>query len=371
MRILIWSGGYPPTLGGVEVIVQGLARSLAAQGHLLQIVTQSSSDGEGAVEDAPEGTIHRLPFYQVLASRDPARVAELTATIAAIKRSFEPNLVHAHAVHPSEFFLLRTADVAPCPIVFTVHGWTPMADGADTVRRRMLRRADWVTGCCQYVVDQAVRDVPEIAGRAVTVYNGCQEPDLAAMPLPFNPPRLLCVGRLVASKGFDDVLQALPAVREHHPDTRLRIVGDGPLRSDLQQQSARLGLLANTEFVGEVPHAEVFAHVNESTALVVPSREGSEGLTLVALEAALMRRPVIATRDGGLSEAVVHGRTGLLVESGDHFGLQRAILFVLESPTAAARLGDAGRRHVREHFTWEHLVAGYSSLYEKAIRGEP
>lgn len=315
----------------------------------------------------PEGAVYRLPFHQVLSSRDPARVIALTERVAEIKRSFAPSLVHAHAMHPSEFFLLRTLETASCPMIFTLHGWTPMASGQDTLRDRMLRRADWVTGCSQHVVDRAIREVPEIGDRSVLIYNGCHDPGVHIAPLPFRPPRLLCVGRLVESKGFDQVLRALPAVLRSQPATRLTIVGDGPRRKDLERECALLDLTARTEFVGGVSRDRVFAYLNAATLLIMPSRGGAEGLTMVALEAALMERPVVATRDGGLPEAVVDGHTGFLIESGDRKGLERSILSVLGNPELAARFGRAGRRHVLDAFDWDTQVSNYSSLYERAV----
>ncbi len=88
---------------------------------------------------------------------------------------------------------------------------------------------------------------------------------------------------------------------------------------------------------------------------------------MVALEAALMERPVVATRDGGLPEAVVDGHTGFLIESGDRKGLERSILSVLGNPELAARFGRAGRRHVLDGFDWDTQVSNYSSLYERAV----
>lgn len=365
MRILIWSGSYPPELGGVSVVVHGLARSLAARGETVQVVTQSR-DGESATDLKPEGVVHRLPFHQVLSSRDPARVIALTGNVAEIKRNFQPDLVHVHAVHPSEFFLLRTATVAPCPVIFTLHGWTPMASGQDTLRERMLRGADWVTGCSQHVVDRAILEVPDVGGRSRTIYNGCSDPGLRIAPLPFDPPRLLCVGRLVESKGFDRVLRVLPAVVKSHPAIRLTIVGDGPCRPELERECAGRDLITRTEFVGEVSRDRVFAYLNAATLLVVPSRDGSEGLPMVALEAALMERPVVAARDGGLAEAVVDGETGFLIEGGDLNGLGRSILRVVANSELATRIGRAARRYVLDRFDWEAQLTNYSNLYESA-----
>jgi glycogen synthase len=368
MRILIWSSAYAPGIGGVEVVVQGLARSLADRGRTVEVVAQSVDD-VGASTLEPEGIIHRLPFHQVLASRDPARVVALTQRVAEIKRKFAPDLIHAHAVHPSEFFLLRTADVARCPTLFTVHGWTPMASGHDTLRNRMFRHVDWIVGCCRYVTDQTIRTVPDVAARCVTIPTGYRDPGVRLEALPSDPPRLLCVGRLVESKGFQRVLQALPALLRAEPATRLTIVGAGPFRHALEQECDRLQVRAQTTFVGAVPRDRVFGYMLGASMCIIPSADGSEGLNLVALEAALMERPVVATRDGGLSEAVVDGETGFLVDGGDREALERSILTLLADPELAARFGRAGRRFVLDSFGWDRHVADHLTLYEMAAAG--
>lgn len=369
MRILIWASSYPPGVGGVEVVVHDLVRGLIARGHEALVVTQGDSASESSATTEDDVTVHRLPFHQVLSSRDPARVAVLTDEVAGIRRDFAPDVVHAHAVHPSLFFLLRTTDAAPCPLVFTIHGWTELAAGEGTLRDRMLHRADWVTGCSQSIVDRAILEMPGIADRTSTIYNGCRDSGMTLAPLPFDPPQIVFVGRLVETKGVDRVLQAMPGVLAAFPAARLTIVGDGPLRPALAAEAARLRITGQTTFTGAVERDRVFGYVNASTLLVAPSRGGTEGLTLVALEAALMQRPVVATRDGGLAEAVVDGETGFLVQDDDPASLTRSILRILTDRDLAVRLGRAGRQRVMEQFDWETQVDRYMSLYERAAGG--
>jgi len=361
MRILVWSGSYAPGIGGVEVVVQGLARSLADRGDRVEVMTQ----GPAGTSLEAEGSVHRLPFHEALSSRDPSVVASLGARVTAIVRRFAPDLVHAHAVHPSEFFLLRTLDAVPVPLIFTLHGWTALGSGRDTLRERMLRLATGVTGCSRHVVNEAVRAVPEIAARATTIYNGCRDPGLAIEPLPFDPPHLLFVGRLVESKGVDRLLHAFRVVLARHPSSRLTIVGDGPLRVPLEQECGRLGIADRTRFEGAVSRARVFDGLNRATLLVVPSHGGAEGLPMVALEASLMARPIVAARDGGLPEAVVDGRTGFLVQDEDPNSLAHAMLRVLDSRALAVDLGREGRRHALARFDWDAQMAAYARTYEK------
>src|SRR4029077_4031681 len=164
----------------------------------------------------------------------------------------------------------------------------------------------------------------------------------------FDPPRLLCLGRLVAEKGFDSAMTAFALVRNRLPSARLVIAGDGPERSKLQQQTIELGLADSVEFVGSVP-PETAAHlIDEATLVVMPSR--LEGFGLVALEAALMARPVVAARVGGLPEVVLHEQTGLLVEHEDHEDLAEAITLLLDHPRTATMFGEAAQRRAKEVF---------------------
>jgi glycogen(starch) synthase len=194
------------------------------------------------------------------------------------------------------------------------------------------------------------------------IHNGVDDPGLPSLPLPFSPPHVLCVGRLVRQKAFDVVIDAMPELRRDHPALRLTIVGDGESRAELEEQARRLGVASSVTFAGSLARASVFAVLNRATMVVMPSR-GAEGLPLVALESALVARPIVATRSGGLSEAVVDGRTGFLVESGDQRALEAAINRILHDPALATRLGRAGQEQVLKVFSSAAHVARYDALY--------
>src|SRR5262249_42583718 len=150
------------------------------------------------------------------------------------------------------------------------------------------------------------------------------------------------------------------------PSARLVIAGDGPERAKLQQQVIQLRLANSVEFVGSVPPATVAHLIAQATLVVVPSRV--EGFGLVALEAALMARPVVATRVGGLPEVVVHGQTGLLVEDDDNRALAVAIALLLDQPDTAKQMGRAACDRARQEFDWERHVSAYDTLYRKLGR---
>jgi len=97
----------------------------------------------------------------------------------------------------------------------------------------------------------------------------------------------------------------------------------------------------------------------------MPSRH--EPFGLVALDAALMARPIVASRVGGLSEVVVHRQTGLLFDNEDSRGLADAIISLLNHPEVARRMGQAARRRALNVFSWERCVNGYADLYRSLV----
>jgi glycogen(starch) synthase len=213
-------------------------------------------------------------------------------------------------------------------------------------------------------VEYARQLLPDIELPASHIYNGLATPSVVPTPLPFDAPRLLCLGRLAPNKGIDLALIALAAVIEHVPQVRLVIAGDGPARSELEQKTVELGLSDVVDFVGWVAMEQVPELINTATVVVVPSREW-EALPLVALEAAFMARPVVAARDAGLPEAVLHEETGLLVETEDSAGLAQALIFLLENPKKAIQLGQAARQRALDVFSLQRFIDSYEALYVK------
>jgi glycogen(starch) synthase len=183
-------------------------------------------------------------------------------------------------------------------------------------------------------------------------------------------PKLLCLGRLVPNKGFDLALTAFASIRDRYPHARVIIAGEGTERPSLERQATRLGLSQVVDFLGSISPGDVWALLNRATIVVVPSR-GWEALPLVALEGAFMARPVVASRDGGLPEVVVHKKTGWLVEKDDSTGLAQAFSFFLEHPEAVIQMGQAARQRAHDVFSIARCVDAYDILYRKLAAQAP
>jgi glycogen synthase len=369
MRVLFWSELFWPYIGGAEVFATKLLMALRERGHEIIVVTRQDSP-DLPLEDRYQGIpVHRFPFWTAFASHSVDQLIAARQGLAKLKRAFAPDLVHIHGFGPSLLFHLETAHVHPSPLLVTLIEERPHREGREMLGR-ILRAADWVTAKSAAVLAQAHQFAPEIMTRSSVIHNGLNVPTLLPKPLLTDAPRLLCLGRLAIQKGFDLAITALASITDRFPNARLIVAGDGPERSRLEHRVAELGLANVVEFMGWVSPDEVLSLINTTTLVVMPSRW--EGLPSVVLQAAMMARPVVATRVSGLSEVVVHQHTGLLVEPEDVQGLAQAITLLLDQSETAVRMGLAARKRVQEVFNWEKCVAAYDALWRRLImNGQP
>ena len=363
MRILFWSETFWPRVGGVENLAARLLPSLQTRGHDFLVVTWENikDPDEIRYQGIP---VFRFPFFSGgrQGSLDP--LLENRRQVAKLKQDFTPDLVHINSYGQSVLFHLNTSSAYPAPVLVTLHQSLPEEPvGHQSLLGSLLRTSDWITACSASVLAHTRQLLPEITPRSSVIYNSCTAPAFDPQPISFDPPRLLCLGRLVAGKGFDLALAAFAKILHRFPSARLVIGGDGPELEKLQQQAIALGLVDSVEFAGRIPPEKVSHFIDAATLVLIPSR--LEGFGLVALEAALMGRPVVAARVGGLPEVVAHEQTGLLVEGNQTRGVAQAIVRLLEHPELATQMGQAARARARQKFNWNRYVDAYDALYRK------
>ena len=186
-------------------------------------------------------------------------------------------------------------------------------------------------------------------------------------------PRLLSVCNLVRTNGFkgvDTVIRALPALLKVFPNLRYTVVGEGEIRAELESLANRTGVGQSVLFLGEVSDAELAKQYRDCDVFVLPSREqmkgqaGGEGFGRVYSEAALAGKPVVGSRAGGASEAVLHGKTGFLVDPASTDQVSKAILDILQDPELAKRLGSEGRKWALETFSERALCKALRELLQ-------
>ncbi len=183
---------------------------------------------------------------------------------------------------------------------------------------------------------------------------------------------LLTVGRLAtkaAHKGQDTVIRALPVIREHVPNVKYLIVGDGDRRAVLEQMAEDAGVKNEVIFAGRQSDdilPEIYAASDILTMPCRVIRQGAdvlcEGFGIAFLEANAMGKPVIGGRSGGVPDAVSHGQSGLLVDPPDEVQVAEAVIALLKDPSLAARLGQQGRERIFTSFTWAKMAAQIEKL---------
>ena len=356
-------------MGGIEVWATKLLRGLRERGHEFAAVASQESPAlpdEGHYDGV---AVYRFPFWPALTDRNVGQLLDIRRTVAKLKHSFAPDLVHLNLTGPSVYFHLQTADSHPAPLLVSLHQPLENQSGVNSsVVGRILRSADWVTGGSEMVLTTARQLAPEIIPCSSLIHFGFDAPDFSPKPLPFDEPRLLCLGRLVHEKGFDLALTAFAAIIERFPGARLIIASDGPARPALEQQTTELGLADVVDFIGWVESDKLPALLNSATMVVMPSRV-IEGFGFVAMEAAMMGRPVVATRSGGLVEVVLDGETGLLVERGNSAALADAIAYLLNHPDVALKMGQAAQTRAQATFRWNQHVDAFDALYRRLDDG--
>jgi len=183
---------------------------------------------------------------------------------------------------------------------------------------------------------------PRAAGKIVRVYNGIDR-DFPPREPATEIPRILSVGRLIEKKGFGDLIEACRLMREHGLAFECAIVGEGPLRDQLQAQIERAALTDYVRLIGPQPQQEVRVLLSEADlfalASVSESDGGSDNLPTVVMEAMMCGTPVISTRLAGIPEMIQHGENGILVGPRNPAALATAMEQLLRDRTLAAKLG--------------------------------
>ena len=184
-------------------------------------------------------------------------------------------------------------------------------------------------------------------------------------------PLVLGLGRLVAKKGFNVLLDAWPAVLRAVPEATLVIAGYGDQRERLERQAAALGLGSSARFIGRLERERAAAYVAAADVVALPIvREGADGLPNVLLEAMGAGRAVVASRIAGVPDVVEDGVHGLVVPERDPAALAAAIARLLADPELARRLGAAARARVERELTWERTAERFEAVFRVAAGAE-
>ena len=351
-RVLLLTPDFPPARGGIQVLLH----RIAALTSRLTVRVVTRSHPQATDWDASSGLdVRRTPA--VPGSRR-AGLGVLNGVALAQARAFRPDaILCGHIVVGPAARAPGTAD--GIPVVSYLY-----ADEGPAQAR--LARLAFRSSAATIAVSRYSRDLAVGLGapsdRVAVVEPGVDLP-AARRAQRSDEPLIVTVARLTDRyKGHDVMLEALPLIRAQVPAARWVVVGDGPLRSELEARAIELGVIDAVHFVGAVSDAERDAWLDRARVFVMPSRlppsgAGGEGFGIVYLEAGAHGLPVVAGAVAGALDAIVDDETGLLVDEPDRpEAVAGAVAGLLLDPERATRLGEAGALRAAE-FSWPRMVS--------------
>lgn len=224
------------------------------------------------------------------------------------------------------------------------------------------RRVDGVVAISQTIKDSLIQAGVD-AGRIRLIYSGIDAGQYDRSRTKNTGSRDVtvvgCLAALEARKGHRFLLDAAALLKAQGLKLEYRFAGDGPLRGDLEEQAARLGIRDQVSFLGFVTEPTEF--LTDVDIFAMPSLY--EGLGVAALEAMAAGKPVVATSVGGLTESVIDGVTGFIVQPQNSSTLAEAIAKLVQLPTLAAEMGRRGRERVLQNFSLEQMARQNESYY--------
>lgn len=393
---------YPRFPGdGIGSFMEPIAKGLAARGHEIHLVAPwhplitrgKSEDGVHFhfFHYAPTAALHVFGYATSLRSDTALKASAWLMTPAAIAAGMfkarrvamkkRATILHGHWIVPGG---VLAAAAGSQPLVVSAHGsdvFVAEKNGAARLAaRRVLRRAAWVTACSD---DLRTRSVALGAppDRTETVPYGVDTDRFAPsatvradvrreLNVSETAPVVVSAGRLVHKKGFEYLIDAAGSLRTKFEGLRLVIAGGGDLEHELKARAAPFG--TTVIFTGTRTQDEVGRLVAAADVAVVPSVHDEagnvDGLPNFALEALATATPVVATRVGGLPQAIEDGRTGRLVAERDAGALSEAIAAVLTASDRGRAMGANAREAVARNFGWARTAERFEAVYDKASR---
>ncbi len=357
MAVLV-TNDFPPNHGGIQRFLSRLAQELCVAGEPVVVVAPQIT-GSAQFDAAQKYRVVRyaqrgraISFFAMTAALFMARLT--TKDPVTIASMWFPGGLAACIV--PKFMRGRLGVIA--------HG-TEIAPEKGGVRRLLMRyvfaRADVIIANSSFTRDLLLS--AGVKGDIAVVHPGIDAQ--AIDPARAAEPTIVSVGRLIARKGFDRIIAALPEILAHYPTARYEIVGAGPQSEELHVLADRLGVRAHVHFLGSVSDADMHAAYARAWCFALPARKignDVEGFGLVYLEAALADLPAIGGRNSGAEDAIAAGETGLLVDGDASGEIAAAIVSLFDDPQRAARMGARGRQRALDEFTWKRTAAAIAAL---------
>ena len=363
-RTLVITNDFPPRPGGIQTFGYEIVRRFDPES-----VTVLTSNWEGAAEfdAAQDFKIVRANTQTLVPSKSTLSMAREIVVAENITR------VLFGAAAPLGLLASPLRKLGVTNIVGMTQGhetgWA-MTPGTRQALRKIGNDTDYLTYISEYTHKKIAKALsPDAAARMRRIVPGVNATEFSPANLSSgnqlrtelgwtDRPVIVCVSRLMARKGQDELIRALPKIHQTAPNASLIIVGDGPYRKDLERLVKKLGLENFVHLTGKVSQTELSKWYAAGDIFAMPCRTRMggwdvEGLGIVFLEGSATGLPVIVGDSGGAVDAVVNGETGFLVDGTNTAEIAGRIAYLFANPDVAKQLGEAGRNWVTQEWTWD------------------
>lgn len=276
--------------------------------------------------------------------------------------------LHVHFANAAATVGLIASRTFPIEFSFTVHGPDEFYDAPG------LRLAEKIAGasfaCCigQFARSQLMKLSPPSQWNKFAIAPLGVDPQLFA-PRPFRPSpallEILCVGRLVPSKGQHVLIAAIDRLVKTNPNVRIRLVGNGPDRESLANAIAANNLGRHVVLEGSISQDRILDYYRQADIFVLASF--AEGIPVVLMEAMAMEIPCVSTFVAGIPELIRSGIDGILVPPSDECALAEALKRLIDDPALRRRLGVAARRRIMQKYDLDQNIARLAEIFTDRI----
>jgi phosphatidyl-myo-inositol dimannoside synthase len=369
-KTLIISLEFPPKIGGIASYVSQFSLSLPP-GDVMVLAPPHPKAREW---DAKQPyNIFRKRFYFPIFIWP--RWLLLYWHVRRIVRQYQVDIIHLHHVLPVGYVAGRIKKKFGIKYLVFSHGTDIASAGAKKWKRKMMiavsKQSEQIIVNSQNLRRRLVNVFPELADMTSVLYP-CPDKEYLT-----PPPKqvidslvhqyalegkkvLLSVSRLDDGKGFPHLIRLMPKILQRVPQLVWFIIGDGDKRDVIVKEIQKQNLQNIVRFIGEIPHEDLLSYYHLADVFVLlthPDNGKEEGLGLVFLEAAAAGLPVVAGRSGGVEEAVLHEKTGLVIDIHQHPNdIVDAIVKTMTDQSYAQALGRAGQDRIQREFVWKEQL---------------
>lgn len=361
MKICFYTFTFLPTVGGAELLLDGLADSLTARGHSVTVWAPKIRHKDNRME-----TRYRLCRYpRPLSKRFGVRQTIPFLIWEYVRRGID--VLHCHGAYPAAYVGAGAKKILNIPMIVRPHGADILP--GEWIRRdaRLEKRLILSLNSADRVVAQGQSLASEIVSLGVPpdsveiIHNGVRRNPVPSASKS-EPPYLFSMGSLSRKKGYDILLRGFQQLSGEFPHLRLVIAGEGSQRLELIDLAQKLSLTDKVRWLGEISGEKKQKWLCGALAYICPSRR--EPFSNALLEAMAQGLPIAATTVGGNVEMLENGTSALMVPPENHAALADAIRLILQNEDLRRRLAEGAFRR-SDAFDWERMVDRYEHLYQQ------